>query len=440
VTWELVTEPLRAHASDHTRVRRFGLRVEDGADRDVELTSSTDRVVIGTGEGVDLRLTDRAASRYHCELAIGERGVVVTDLGSKNGTMVDGVQVEKAYLRPGALIGVGRTRIRFDLGTDHAQIPLARDARYGMLVGRAPAMRAAFLQLERAAATDATVLVIGETGTGKELAAESLHREGKRRDAPFLVVDCGAVPPDLLEAELFGHIQGAFTDAKTARAGVFEAADGGTVFLDEIGELELALQPKLLRVLDKREVKRVGATQHQPVDVRVVAATNRDLRAEVNAGRFRADLYYRLAVVQIRMPALRERADDLPLLVDRLLGDIGGDATVHDSLRTPAFIEHLAAHTWPGNVRELRNYLERCIVMRGPLPVGADDGATTGPALVADAAEPYKVARDRWMRTFERAYLVDLLQRHENNVAVAARAAGIDRVHLYRLLWRHGLK
>jgi DNA-binding NtrC family response regulator len=439
VTWELVTEPLRAHAGDRTRVRRFALRVEDGPDQGVELASSTDRAVIGSGDGVDLRLTDRAASRYHCELAISDRGVTVTDLGSKNGTLVDGVQVEKAHLRSGAVLGIGRTRIRFDLGTDHVEISLARDARFGLLVGRAPAMRAAFLQLERAAATDATVLLIGETGTGKELAAESLHREGKRRDAPFLVVDCGAVPPDLLEAELFGHVQGAFTDAKTARAGVFEAADGGTVFLDEIGELELALQPKLLRVLDKREVKRVGATQHHPVDVRVVAATNRDLRAEVNAGRFRADLFYRLAVVQIRMPALRERLDDMPVLVDRLFGDIGGDPAVAETLRTPAFLDHLAAHSWPGNVRELRNYLERCIVMRGPQPVGTDELAGA-PPVIADATEPFKTARERWVRAFERAYLVDLLKRHDNNVAVAARAAGIDRVHLYRLLWRHGLK
>ena len=293
-------------------------------------------------------------------------------------------------------------------------------------------------QLARAAASDATVLLEGETGTGKELAAESLHREGRRRDQPFLVLDCGAVPQDLLDAELFGHARGAFTGADRERAGVFEAASGGTVLLDEVGELPPALQPKLLRVIESREIRRIGETDHRKVDVRIVAATNRDLRAEVNAQRFRADLFFRLAVVQIRMPPLRERPEDLSLLVDAILEQLGmTDHPLAATLRTQAFRDGLAGHAWPGNVRELRNYLERCFVLRAPLPPAGSADADPAPG---GEPVPLKVARERWLRVFEHAYLQDLLARHDGNVSAAARAAGVDRIHLYRLLWRNGLR
>ncbi len=293
-------------------------------------------------------------------------------------------------------------------------------------------------QLARAAASDATVLLEGETGTGKELAAESLHREGRRRDQPFLVLDCGAVPQDLLDAELFGHARGAFTGADRERAGVFEAASGGTVLLDEVGELPPALQPKLLRVIESREIRRIGETDHRKVDVRIVAATNRDLRAEVNAQRFRADLFFRLAVVQIRMPPLRERPEDLSLLVDAILEQLGmTDHPLAATLRTQAFRDGLAGHAWPGNVRELRNYLERCFVLRAPLPPAGSAAADPAPG---GEPVPLKVARERWLRVFEHAYLQDLLARHDGNVSAAARAAGVDRIHLYRLLWRNGLR
>jgi two-component system, NtrC family, response regulator GlrR len=437
--WVVTTEPLRSEERDRLSVRRFRLVVEEGPDQGAELVSSGERAVVGTNDGADLRLRDRAVSRFHCELVLHRHEVVLTDLHSRNGTAIDGVPVLRAPVRDGAAIAIGSSRLRFHLETGHVEIPLLAGQRFGLMVGASPAMRALMAQLARIAASDATVLLEGETGCGKELAAESLHREGPRRDGPFLVIDCGAIPQDLLDAELFGHARGAFTGAERERMGVFEAASGGTVLLDEIGELPPALQPKLLRVLERKEIRRIGETDHRAVDVRIVAATNRDLRAEVNAQRFRADLFFRLAVVQVRMPPLRERPEDLPLLVDAILGQLEmGNDPIAGTLRTSTFREGLAGHAWPGNVRELRNYLERCLVMRAPVP--PDGAPITADPMPASGPVPLKVARERWLRVFEHAYLTDLLTRHDGNVSAAARAAGVDRIHLYRLLWRHQLR
>src|SRR5262249_14454944 len=245
---------------------------------------------------------------------------------------------------------------------DHAEVPLSQEDRFGLLVGRSVAMRAAFAVLERAAPSDATILLEGDTGTGKEAAAESIHRASSRKNGPFIVVDCGAIPAELLERRLSGHDRGAFTGAVAPRGGAFEAAHGGTLFLDGVGELAPDLQPKLLRALERREIKRVGSSRYLPVDLRVVAATNRNLCAEVNARRFRSDLYYRLAVVVVRLPPLRERPEDLTLIVDHLLEGLGArERPEAAALRSPAFLTELARHHWPGNARELRNYLERCL-------------------------------------------------------------------------------
>jgi len=433
----ITTEPLRETQRDRVRVRQFRITVEDGADRGASIVSTRDRLTIGTHEIANLRLTDRAVSRFHCELELGEHAVIVRDLRSRNGTTVDNVPVLEAPLRDGAVIGIGTSQLRFQHEAGHADIPLAPAERFGRLVGGSAAIRAVMAELARVAPSDTTVLLAGETGTGKELAAESLHAASPRAGAPLLVVDCGALPPELLDAELFGHARGAFTGAEQDRAGIFEAAAGGTVLLDEIGELPLALQPKLLRVLEAREVRRIGETGYRPVNVRVIAATHRDLRGAVNEGQFRADLYYRLAVVEIRLPALRERHDDLALLVDTILEQL--HATDHPlvaTLRTPSFYEALAAHAWPGNVRELRNYLERCLALRAPLPPAAH----APPVDPQVANEPLEQARERWVKVFEHAYLTDLLAKHDGNVTAAARAAGVDRAHLYRLLWRNGLK
>jgi DNA-binding NtrC family response regulator len=419
----------------HALIRRFTLRVEHGPDAGRSAEARGARTVIGSEAAAALVLDDGAVSRFHCELVVEAGRVHLRDLGSRNGTTIDGVTIVDAILHPGAVIGVGRDRIRFETTPDHVRLPLSAHGRFGSMVGRSTAMRAAFALLERAAASDATVLLTGETGTGKEAAAESLHLAGARRDGPFIVVDCGAIPPALLEAELFGHDKGAFTGAVSDRVGAFEAASGGTIFLDEIGELATDLQPKLLRALERREVKRLGTTAYAAVDVRVIAATHRDLRAEINARTFRADLYYRLAVVELVLPALRDRLDDLPLIVEHLLA--GAGPARRAELTSPAFLAHLAQHRWAGNVRELRNYLERCLALGVDLAALPEPGE---PPATIDASSPLRAAREAATRQFERAYLEDLLRRHGDNLAAAARAAAVDRAHLYRLLWKHGLK
>jgi len=322
---------------------------------------------------------------------------------------------------------------------------LAEPTRFGKMVGRSAVTRSLFELLQRAAASDATVLVEGETGTGKEATAEAIHFEGDRKNGPFVVIDCGAIPPQLLESELFGHERGAFTGAIASRQGAFEAASGGTIFLDEIGELTLDLQPKILRVLERRQVKRVGSTNYAKIDVRVIAATNRSLRAEVQAQRFRSDLYYRLAVVQVKLPPLRERIADIPILVSHVLDSMGvAGQPIAESLSSPEFLDRVTRYHWPGNVRQLRNYIERSVALDDSnLPPNPD--TTPPPELdepndAVDISQPLRLARENCVSNFERRYLEALLLQHRNNVSAAARAAGVDRIHFYRLLWKHGLR
>ncbi|MDB4973851.1 MAG: putative sigma54 specific transcriptional regulator [Myxococcaceae bacterium] len=320
--------------------------------------------------------------------------------------------------------------------------------KFGRMVGQSPPMCALFGLLKRASASDATVLIDGETGTGKEVSALAIHENSARSKQPFIVVDCGAIPAQLLESELFGYERGAFTGAVAARTGAFEAADGGTIFLDEIGELSLDLQPKILRALEGRKVKRVGSNTYFPINVRVIAATNRNLREEVAAKRFRSDLYYRLAVLHIKLPPLRERKGDLPSLVDDVLTHLGvRDTPLAVPIRAPEFIEMLGRYRWPGNVRQLRNYLERRVALGEAIaPPGSETSmppppnAEAGESLSVSLDQPLKLAREEWNNVFEARYLEGLLDRHGNNVSAAARAAGVNRVHFYRLLRKHGLR
>jgi len=420
-------------------MRLFLLRVTAGPDVGT-CHAASGRVVVGTHLSANIQLADPTLSRFHCEIELIEGRALVRDLGSRNGTFVDGVSVLQAHLHPGAILTLGKSQLRFEPANAFVSVPLSERSRFGHAVGAAPPMRAIFAVLERAAASDATILLLGETGTGKDVLAEAIHRESPRRGGPFVIVDCGGLPGNLLESELFGHERGAFTGADRARMGAFEAASGGTLFLDEIGELHPDLQPKLLGALERREVQRVGSTARIPVDVRVVAATSRPLQREVNEKRFRADLYYRLAVVALHVPPLRERKEDLPLLVEALLQAM--DAAEHPgvaALRDPSFLMDLQRHEWPGNVRELRNHLEQCLALgltsRQPL---ADDPGLERPPM--SSGQPLRLAREKWLAWFERHYLEDLLARHDNNVSAGARAAGIDRMHLYRLLWRRGLR
>ncbi|HZI05342.1 MAG TPA: sigma 54-interacting transcriptional regulator [Archangium sp.] len=420
-------------------VRRFRLTVVEGPGTGTTWESSSDVCSLGSHPLNDFPLEDATVSRFHCELRIGPKGASVKDLDSTNGVTVDGVRVTEAFLRGGSLLHLGRVVVRFDLSAESNRLPLSDKTRFGSLVGTSVAMRACFAFMERAAARDVTVLLEGETGTGKSQAAQAIHQASARRDKPFLVVDCGAIPANLLESELFGHEKGAFTGAASRRIGAFEEAQGGTVFLDEIGELPAELQPKLLRVLEAREIRRVGANAWQPVDVRLIAATHRELRAEVNTGRFRSDLFFRLAVLRIALPSLRQRPEDLPVLVERLLESLGAEPAHTGSLRTPEFITRLQQAAWPGNVRELRNYLERCLVFEDALALSEEAAAPGGPVEL-ELEQPYADLKRRVVDDFERRYLHALLEKHQGKVAQAASKAGVDRVHLYRLLRRHGIK
>ncbi len=428
------TEALTAESAIRALVRECRLEVVDGSLAGTEHVFAAERLVIGADPRADFVIADPTLSKFHCEIRIVDGACFVRDLGSRNGTAVDRVPILDAPLRDGSVLMLGRTQLVFRLGTHHRELTLSARDRFGRLRGSSIAMRATYALLETAANAQATVLVQGESGTGKDLAAESLHLESARRDGPFVIVDCGAIPPTLLESELFGHEAGAFTGATSTRIGAFEAASGGTLVLDEIGELALDLQPKLLRVIDRREIQRVGSSQRIPVDVRIVAATNRDLKAEVNARRFRSDLYFRIAVLVVRMPPLRERMADLPILVDAILDDLNDSSEMARALRSGELLPELLRHAWPGNVRELRNYLEACIV-RQERTLSSPPGEPT-----IDVAQPLRVVRDQWIRHVERRYLEQLLLVHTNNVSAAARAAGIDRVHLHRLLSRVGLR
>ena len=419
-------------------VRRFRLRVVEGPAQGKTWESSGASCSIGSHEKNDLAIDDATVSRFHCEIHVDADGARIRDTKSRNGTVVDGVQVIEAFLRTGSRVRLGRTVLELELGAETNLLPLSSRSRFGSLTGTSTAMRAAFAMLERAAERDVTVLLEGETGTGKSQAARSIHDAGARRNKPFLVVDCGAMIGTLLESELFGHEKGAFTGATERRIGVFEEAKGGTVFLDEVGELPIDLQPKLLRALEAREIRRVGANQHLPVDVRVIAATNRDLRADVNTGRFRADLYFRLAVVTIAMPPLRKRPEDIPALIAEILASLRAPEDEAAPLRAPELLARCSGAAWPGNVRELRNFLERCLVMRAALPVTGADAASPG-EMIVDPDAPYAQERDRILKEFELRYFTALLRRHGGKVASAAKTAGLDRRYLYRILGRLGI-
>jgi len=415
------------------------LEVIDGPKGRRSHTSRGERVRIGSHERNDLILDDRTVSRFHCEVRLSEDGARLSDLGSRNGTLLDGVPIVEAYLRDQSVIKLGETTLRFRFASDRQQLRLSPRTRFGTLVGRSVAMRATFAELERASETDSTVLLIGETGTGKEEAARSVHDASGRAEGAFVVVDCGSIPETLLESELFGHERGAFTGALQKRIGAFASADGGTVFLDEIGEMPIDLQPRLLRVLESRIVRPLGSEETRSVDVRVIAATNRDLRAEVNEGRFREDLYYRLAVLEIELPPVRQRPDDIPLLAEHLVEHMTDDEEEARSILDDALLAQLSRNTWPGNVRQLRNYLEYYVALREMPPMAmTGDEVPGGPPV--DPRIPYEVARRQALDDFERRYLAALLEAHDGNVSEAARRAGMNRAYLHRLLRRHSLR
>ena len=421
-------------------VQRFRLRGLNGELEGRSFDSSSDRLQIGSHPLNEIEIRDRTVSRFHCEVFIDRDGHAwIKDLGSRNGTRVNGVRVREAELQEGMVLRVGQLELVFTPLAERNELPVAAMTSFGTLVGASLPLRTAFAALGKAAVSEVTLLLTGESGTGKSEAAELVHERSGRAGRPFRVVDCAAVPANLLESELFGHERGAFTGANQRRLGVFEDAAGGTVFMDEVGELPLELQPKLLRVLEAREVRRVGANRHVPVDVRIVAATNRDLRAEVNVGRFRPDLYFRLAVLTVRLPALRERPADIPLIARQLLGRLMLDEETRRALTEAPFLARLQLSPWPGNVRELRNHLERCAALQEALqPLPEDPSPQRLDAL--DVSIPFSEARRRLLAEFEQSYVRALLELHGGNVSRAAVTAGVDRAHLHRIMRRQKMR
>lgn len=428
--------------------------------RSADEVRSYDRRLIYLGSAPDNHFVveDATVSRVHCKIEVDRHGYRIRDLDSKNGTFVNGVKITDAYLPADSHLRIGSTDLQFSLADESVEVQLATRNRFGDLIGQSPEMREIFALLARVAPTMATVLVEGESGTGKELVARALHDESDRKSEPFVVFDCSAVPRELVESELFGHVKGSFTGATQNRVGAFEEATGGTLFLDEIGELPVDMQPKLLRVLESREVKPVGANRRVKVDCRIVAATNRNLEQEVRASNFREDLYYRLAVIKLQLPALRYRVQDISLLVEHfvqsMIEQVPGSAGLQISYETMAKLQR---HTWPGNVRELRNFIERAVLLAdsGSIdtrfiggtrsveqsgleeesPIRAMPGESTSVgAIRIDYKLPYKDAKNRLIDEFERAYWQRQLAKTGRNISEAARRGGIHRKSLEYLL------
>ena len=421
------------------RVRHLTLEVVEGPDAGARVELGDAPVGVGTDPSNQLALTDPKVSRFHCRVTADDHGLLLTDRASANGTFVAGLRAREVYLADGARVELGDTTIVARIADREDEIELSADERFGDAIGRSVAMRRLFAQARRAAPTSASVLLLGETGTGKDVLARAIHDASPRARGPYVVFDCGAIAPTLIESALFGHVRGAFTGADQDRAGVFEWANGGTIFLDEIGELGPSLQPKLLRALETGTVTRVGATTPISFDARVIAATNRDLAAEVEGERFRADLYYRLAVIVLEVPPLRERLDDVPLLAAHFArGLLGPDApTQHLEVAFGA----LRHHRWPGNVRELRNVIERATALTDAADLSGDVLArlveirsTVGRTM--HTRLPLEQAREQ----FDREYLRDTLAAHQGSIAHAAAAAGIHPKSLERLLRRYKLR
>jgi transcriptional regulator with GAF, ATPase, and Fis domain len=420
-------------------------------------------VTLGSQADNDLVLSDDTVSRNHCRLYQEGSAYVLRDLDSTNGSFINNVRIKEAYLKPGCRVELGNSKLQFNSFDEEVQIRPSTEERFGGIIGTNMQMRKIFGILEKISPTDTTVVIEGETGTGKEVVAQTIHQTSLRADKPFVVFDCSAVPANLIESELFGHEKGSFTGAIMARQGLFEMANGGTIFLDELGELSPKLQPKLLRVLETREVRRVGSTRFVRVDVRVIAATNRRLDEEVRAGRFREDLYYRLSVVRVFLPPLRERREDIALLARHFLytGRFNKDADGNHRIRefSREVLDAMRAYDWPGNVRELLNVIERACsfaetetIELPDLPPNIIDTShmkrlsELKPRLMSesesDAIEDlgsFKDAKEKWVATFEQDYILNLLRKNSFNISHAAREADIDRKYFRKLMKKYGI-
>src|SRR5262249_37652823 len=337
--------------------------------------------MVGTHADNDLVLSDATVSRYHLEVRVRRDGIEVRDLDTTNGTKHGGARVGQVVLTGAARLRLGK-HTELDVEPVDASVELSEwpGDRFGDVLGSTSPMKRLFALLAKAAPTEATILLQGGTGTGQEANAEAVHHASRRARGPFIVVDCGSIPHELIASELFGHAKGSFTGAAADKQGLIEAANRGTLFLDEIGELALDLQPQLLRVLDRRQIRRVGKTQSVDVDIRVIAATHRALGAMVRAGQFREDLYYRLAVVATQVPPLRDRKQDIPALATWFAEKMGRGSFA----QSPSLLDQLQRHDWPGNVRELRNVVERALSLGDTaLAIGEADRPSSPPVELA---------------------------------------------------------
>jgi DNA-binding NtrC family response regulator len=428
------------------KLRKCRLSVTGGPDTGKEIVSDKERLRCGAHSSNDLILAeDRTASRHHFEIQYTERGYLVVDLNSTNGTFLDSRRVERAYLTNGSQIRAGSSTLTFAPIDEEVTVEPDRDGQLGGMVGQSVKMRQIFGLIKKIAPMDVSVIVQGETGTGKELVARAIHEGSGRKKGPLVVLDCGAIPPNLIESELFGHEKGAFTGAVSSRPGAFERANGGTIFLDELGELRVDLQPKLLRVLENREVRRVGGNDVIEVDVRVIAATNRDLVKEVQSGGFREDLYFRLSVINIQLPPLRQRRDDIPHILRRGLGDPEIVAKHGRKRFSPAALSMLMSYPWPGNVRELMNVLSHVLTFSDHEEIDVIHLPARVQGQQKDAPLPFnehlsfKDAKEHLLENFEREYIGQVLKRCDGNISRAARESGLHRKSIERLVKKYQL-
>jgi DNA-binding NtrC family response regulator len=420
----------------HWFVRGGAARTPDGKVVDIDV----DPVVVGRDANAHLVLADPEVSSLHCELRATNEGISVKDLGSTNGTFIGALRVREVVVSTACELTVGGSSVRVEPTAKH-RVDVGFRERFGQLVGNSPKMRRVFSVLEKVSATPLSVLILGETGTGKEVVAKAIHDTSPRRDGPFVVVDCGSIPPTLAESLLFGHERGAFTGATERRKGALAEADKGTLFLDELGELPLELQPKLLRALAERQVKRVGGSAFEPIDVRVLAATRRDLGAEMNVGRFRSDLFFRIAQVRIELPSLRERLGDLPLLIEDICARAGRPEhgkTVEQWIQT-----RMGSYDWPGNVRELVNVASVAVTL-ADTPGAIDDVLTLAREAPGDApkmaATAFNAAKRGAIAAFEREYFTSLSRSAKGNVSEMARQSGMERHHVRAYLRKYGIE
>jgi DNA-binding NtrC family response regulator len=423
--------------ASHVQVREWTIEVVGGPDKGKKVKTLDGLIRVGSDPTNDLVLTDPTVSRRHLEVERAPRGLLLKDLGSRNGTWVDGRQTLQAYLEAGDKVTLGKTKLAVKQDAKGTDVELAGGEAFGELVGLSDAMRAAFAELRRCAREDMNLLIEGETGTGKELAARAVHAHSARRHGPFKVVDCNLITEDAAERELFGQL-------KDETPGVFEAAQGGTLFLDEVAELPAALQPKLLRVLETREVTRLGESKARTLDVRIIASTSKNLDEEVRQDRFRSDLFFRLAVARVRLAPLRTRRQDIPVLAQHLLATLGTRFEL--SAQTLSLFE---GYEWPGNVRELRNVLERGALMQetgntswldflANPPKKGESPSRTGLELAANL--PYHEAKDRVLADFERIYFAEVMRLAAFDMKVAEQKTGLSMQSLYRLLKKNGLR